>query len=251
MRKIAEHLSFFFIVITVYRVAFYIADALHVGFMGWPFSLGIAGGVYVSMYYTGFNETTQKAAKDAARMFLAVDLIFNEFELIRDLSASQLITPNSNFLGIGPVWLRYGMQITALLFGAIPTLGVAYLGRLQASVDEAWKGKLTAWQRITKAVAGLFQNVTGVIAVRIEVAALRLLPDAPPQSTNLTTVDGQVTEQKWGELSAEDIAYISANGRKAIQRQLGVSNGTAGNWKSRIKKGDRPWPSIKELPKIG
>lgn len=224
MRKAPQYLTYFFIVIAVQRVAKYIADALHVSVMGWPFALGIAFGIYVGMYYQG-TEKAKKAGKQAAWMFIIVDLIFNEFELIRELSAVQLVAPESNFLGMSQVQLEKGMQITAIIFGALPTLAIGFLGNLQSKADEHWKDKPTAFGRIGLAIQKMFSKFTVQIALRAEVFAKNIFPDAENKGTNLP-------KTAKGNLTSADIAFIVANNREAIMARFSVSDGTAGNWKA-------------------
>ena len=251
MRKAPQYLTYFFIVISVKRVADYIANSLSVPYMGWPFAIGIAFGIYVGMYYQG-EPVTQRAARQTAWMFVLVDLVFNEFEIINSLSAAQLVANDSNFLGIGHVWLTYGNQASAVLFGAIPTLAVAFLGRLQNAADQHWKGRPTNSQRIGNAITRSLANITGAIAVRVEAFAYKDGKSATPTSYSMPVVDGRVigpaTPKKWKQLTADDVAYISTNGRGQIARQYGISDGAAGNWKRDILAGIRPWNSAKKLP---
>lgn len=253
MRRAPQYLTYFFIVISVQRVAEYIANSLHVSWMGWPFAFGIAFGVYVGMWYRG-EPQTEKAARSAAWMFIIVDLVFNEFELISELSAKQLVPPTSNFLGIGAEWLTYGMQLSAILFGAIPTLAVAFLGRLQNSADSYWKGKITNVQRVGNAFTRMLAHVTGAIAFRVEGFAMKFGNNAHSQGTPVPQGDGQefssANPKRWKQLTAEDVQFISANGRAAIMARFGISDGAAGNWKANIAKGDRPWKSAKLPEKV-
>jgi len=251
IRKAPQYLTYFFIVISVKRVADYIAISLSVPYMGWPFAIGIAFGVYLGMYYQG-EEKTQRAGKQAAWMFIIVDLIFNEFEIINSLSAAQLVANDSNFLGIGHQYLTYGNQLAALLFGAIPTLAVAFLGRLQNSADDHWKGRITNTQRIANALAKSLANATGAIAVRFEAFAYGVQKTASPPSNSVPASDGQViitaTPKKWKQLTSEDVAFITVNGRGQIALRYGISDGAAGNWKRDILAGKGPFASAKKLP---
>ena len=248
MRRAPQYLTYFFIVISVQRVAEYIASSLHVAWMGWPFAFGIAFGVYVGMWYRG-EAQTEKAARNAAWMFILVDLVFNEFELISELSATQLVPPTSNFLGIGQAYLTYGMQISALLFGAIPTLAIAFLGRLQNAADGYWKGKITNVQRVKNSLTKMFSEFTGAIAIKFEGYASGFIKNAQSQGTSVPVVDGQVvtpaTPKRWKQLTADDVSYISANGRGQVMAHFGISDGAAGNWKADIAAGKRPWKSAK------
>lgn len=253
MRRAPQYLTYFFIVISVQRVAEYIANSLHVSWMGWPFALGIALGIYVAMWYRG-EAVTEKAARQTAWMFIIVDLIFNEFELINKLSSAQMVANDSNFLGIGHQWLTYGNQASALLFGAIPTLAVAFLGRLQNSADQHWKGKLTNTQRIGNAASKMIANVTGAIAFRVEGFAMKGGNSATPRSGSMPASDGQSAasagRKRWKDLTADDVAFITANGRSAIMARYGISDGAAGNWKSDLLAGKRPWINAKVTAKL-
>lgn len=251
IRKAPQYLTYFFIVISVKRVADYIALSLSVPYMGWPFAIGIAFGIYVGMWYQG-EETTKRAGRQAAWMFILVDLVFNEFEIINSLSAAQLVANDSNFLGIGHKWLTYGNQASAVLFGAIPTLAVAFLGRLQNSADQHWKGKITNSQRIANAFSKSLANITGAIAIKFEAFAYKDGKSASQPSAGVPTVDGQIitpaTPKKWKQLTADDVAFISVNGRGQIATRYGISDGAAGNWKRDILAGKGPFQSAKKLP---
>lgn len=251
IRKAPQYLTYFFILISVKRAADYIAISLNSPYMGWPFAIGIAFGIYVGMWYQG-DESTRKAGRWVAWTFIIVDLIFNEFDIINNLSTAQLATNESNFLGIGQKWLTYGNQATALLFGAVPTLAVAFLGRLQNAADQYWKGKLTNGQRIWNAASKALQNATGAVAVRFEAFAYKDGKPASSPSHPVPTVDGQVivtaTPKKWKQLTADDVAFISVNGRGQIAKQYGISDGAAGNWKRDILAGKGPFQSAKRLP---
>lgn len=251
MRKAPQYLTYFFIVISVQRVAVYLAESLHVSWLGWPFALGIAFGIYVGMYYQG-EAITERYARQTAWMFIIVDLVYNEFEIINQLSAAELVTPDSNFLGIGHEWLTYGIQASAVLFGAIPTLAVAFLGRLQNAADQHWKGKLTNTQRIMNALTKSLSNVTGAIAIRFEAFAFGGSKGASQPSHGVPADDGQViitaTPKKWKQLTADDVAFISVNGRGQIANRYGISDGAAGNWKRDILAGKGPFQTAKKLP---
>jgi len=84
------------------------------------------------------------------------------------------------------------------------------------------------------------------------VVANKVRVDDSPPSGVVTVVDGVSTSsdgsKRWNELNRDDIAFISGNGRKAIEARFHVSNGTAGNFKKRVKQGDRPWQDANLLP---
>lgn len=251
IRKAPQYLTYFFILISVKRAADYIAISLNSPYMGWPFAFGIALGIYVGMWYQG-DGATKKEGRTVAWTFIIVDLIFNEFDIINNLSTAQLVSNQSNFLGIGQEWLRYGNQATALLFGAVPTLAVAFLGRLQAAADQYWKGKITNSQRIVNALSKQLANATGGIAFWMEGFAFKGAKGASQSSHPVPAGDGQViitaTPKKWKQLTAEDVAFISVNGRGQIANRYGISDGAAGNWKRDILAGKGPFQSAKKLP---
>lgn len=234
MRKAPQGMALFFVAIVVGRVAAFISLGLKVGWTGWLFGIGIATCVYVAMYYSGI-ERTKKRARWVAGFFITVDLFFNEGELIRTLSVAALVPPHANFLNLGQSELTVWIQRAALLFGAVPTIAVALLGWLQSDVDIYYTNKLTPWQRVTKAVASMFGNITVAIAIRAEGIATWILPVATKQGKKLPLIDGQIVGKNKAELSAADIAYIVANNRAAIMARFGVSDGTAGNWKKEFK----------------
>lgn len=258
MKKAPGRLALFMILISIGRVAAYVAEGLHVGFSGYLFAIGLAYGVYLSFYYLQWKETRLPAIAGVA-IFTLADLWFNEFELIRILSSKELVMESGNFLGIEAKYLEIGMQISALTFGAAPTLAAAVLGWLQSGADKLSDKdmgiKPSPFARVWKAIAGMFAGIAVSFAVYVEGTAFArqgLSQSAGGTSDNLPIKDGEVTElsgpKRWKDLNADDVAFILVAGRGQIAQKYLVSERTGGNWKADLLAGKKPWENARNLP---
>ena len=256
MKKAAERLALFFLVTQVDRVATFIhlfqpADTSLYLYMSYGVAIGLAYGVYVSFFYVR-QPKVRTAAIFGIVLFGGFDLLFNELALIKTASAASLVSATSSFLWIPADYLRSAMQGAALAYGILPTLASAALGWIQGGankVTEAEMGTLTFWGRIGKATSKLFDSVAVRLAVGFEAVATKSAGNAPSPSQKSPVVDGVVTpengKKRWRDLTADDVAFISANGRPQIMARYGISDGAAGNWKADIAKGKRPWVTAK------
>lgn len=119
MRRIPFLLAGLFIALTLFRVAWFVSDALKAGAMGYVFSVGLGVAVYASSYWTR-TQTTRKAALVSLVLFVLVDGYFNLTEVIRAI----------DWYAAGPM-----VQVAAVAYGVFPTCAAALLGWMQSSVN--------------------------------------------------------------------------------------------------------------------
>lgn len=240
MKNAPSRLATFLIFITIARVAFFLANGLHLGWMGWAFAVGLGAGVYVSAYYFGKAAGWNKIVGFLGLiLFGGGDLWFNEMEVIRILSAKDLIVDSANFMNYSADDLRWAMQYSAIFFGAFPTLGAGLLGWMQ-SVAEGIPDfqKPTLYARIETALGRMVTSWAGGFAVKLEKRANIAVQDGEI----MPLLDGQAKlVRRWKSLTAEDIARIPLLNREEVTIQYGVSDGAAGDWHRKIKAGERPW----------
>lgn len=256
MKKAAERLALFFVITQVDRVAHFLhlfqpADTWFYWVLSYGVAIGLAYGVYVSFFYVRQPKVKWPAVAGIV-LFGGFDLVFNELALIRTASAKELISATSSFVWIPAEWLQVAMQASAIAYGLLPTMASGALGWIQGGADkmtDADFGRVTVWQRMGKAMGKLFDTVTARFAMAFEVTATRFEKNDRSLSGAVPIVDGQVTTpdkpKRWGELNADDVAFISANGRKQIMARYGISDGSAGNFKARVAKGEKPWQNAK------
>lgn len=252
MRKAPQFIATLFLIITLGRVADFVSNGLGDGGNGPFFSAALAVGVYVVSFFTRWK-ISRNAARVGIIAFIGVDLLFNLMELTRTLSAKNMIVEGSNFLGMERATLETLMQISALIYGAFPTLAIGIMGWLQSGADKIDElnqfGK--TWTKTLQSIGRIFNGIGVAIAVKIETAALFVAKAASVSPGNMPANDGQngqeVATRSWKSLTAEDVARIPAMSRAEIRAAFGVSDGTAGNWKSDVLDGKRPWDRKKAL----
>lgn len=236
MRNNPSRLAFFFIVITVTRVALFAVSGLQVGWMGYAFAVGLAAGVYLFAYFLRFEESRVPAAIGLV-FFLVADMWFNEFENVRTLSTMSLISSDANFLGIDPQSLRYGMQVSALVFGAFPTVAAALLGWLQAGAERVkvlrtrnWFGKLGVAFGLK--LEQFFPEVSDVSSHRPAIAA------AKPEISAVS--DGEITalsrKVRWEEISSAERSQFPDMSDSQIVTRYGGSIRRARMWRQWVRE---------------
>lgn len=262
MRKIAQYLAIFFIITQVDRVANFIhlyqpADTLFYVLLSYGQSIGLAIGVYLSFFFVR-QPKVRLAAWAGIIVFGGADLFFNEFALIRTVSAKALIEADSSFVWIPAETLQVANQVVAIAYGVLPTLASAILGWIQGGVDKLTDGdlKLTPYERVIKALNKWFDNWTVRAALAVEATASKNSVNATNTRENYGNNDGDfsevVTPKKWNDLNQRDVDWILVprkKAREAIMAKFQVSNGTAGNWLKDLANGARPWQDAKLLDK--
>lgn len=243
MRRAPLLLAFFFIAITVYRVSTYTSISLRQDWLGYCFGVGTALGVYVSAY---------AATKPKARwwgigglvVFGLADLLFNELELVINMSSGDIVQSNSNFIGMDAVTLKHLVQFSAIAFGFLPTVFAGILGGMQAAIEKVPElNKQGALSRLFSALFGIFGNMATAMAIRVEImAGVRQIAGGDNNPPNmLPGVPMKVTRRGWHTLSADEVATIPGMSREMMMTIFGISNGAAGDWKRKVLSGERPW----------
>ena len=262
MRKFAQYLAVFFVITQVDRVANFIhlyqpADTLFYVLLSYGQSIGLAIGVYLSFFFVR-QPKVRTAAIFGIIVFGGADLFFNEFALIRTVSAKALIEADSSFVWIKADKLQIANQIVALAYGVLPTLASAILGWIQGGVDKLTDGdlKYSPPERVIRALIKGLDSWVGKIAIRVEGVAYASGGNATNTRENNGVVDADfsevVTPKRWSDLTQKDVDWILTkrkNARVAIMARYQVSNGTAGNWLKDLANGSRPWQVDKKWPK--
>lgn len=242
MKNAPSRLGIFLLSIQITRVGLFLTHGLLLGWMGWFFAIALAAGVYVSAYFFGKTRGWAKVPGALGLVLFGLgDLWFNEMELIRTLSATDLVVETANFMNYSAEDIRWFLHISALIFGAFPTAGAAILG-WQQSVSEGIEEFQQAGviSRIITAAGAVGVKYLTITADNLERRAGLALPEGekPPL---LEARNKEV--RRWRSLTTEDIAWIGdpARGRQEIIYRYGVSDGAAGDWQRRIRAGERPW----------
>lgn len=234
MRHNSFRLAFFFILITITRVAMFVAYGLQIGWMGYAFAVGLAAGVYLTAYFLRFKET-KTAAGIALTFFLIADLWFNEFENIRTVSVSTLIDANANFMNFDAETIRYGMQFSALVFGAFPTIAAALLGWLQSGAERVqvlrhrnWFGKLGT--SLSKAIEASFPEVSDVARVRPVISV-----ESVENSTKQLPLQNR--KVRWNDIPKEQRSQFPNMTDEQIVLRYGGTTRRARMWRQWVREG--------------
>lgn len=177
MKDAPFRLAIFGLLITVLRIAMFVAviDSGFGDFLGRIFSIlfaiFIAGGVYISSFFVR-HKKTRLGGIAGLLLFGFADLWFNEATVVFYTSSAQIVTPESTFIGLKADTLRSAMQFTALGFGALPTLGAAVLGWMQAGAAEVTSlNKPGSLARIVAAMSKIVVSWGVAVAVKLESSA--------------------------------------------------------------------------------
>lgn len=233
MRNLPKLLAFAFIAVTLSRVALLISVGFKADWQGWAFAVGLAIGVYLSTYFIRYKETFWPAIS-ATVFFVIVDLWFNEVEIVRTLSASDMIAPSANFLSMNAEYLRGMMQVSALIYGAFPTIAAALLGWLQAWAEKVATLKPRAF--FPHIQLAIMAKVDSMFPVTTETRRISgnnqpLLPE---------TVENAPYRQnavRWENLTTADRAEIAGMLPMQIISRYGGSDRRARMWKQWAREG--------------
>ena len=137
MKTSPRNLSLFFLAVTIYRTAIFMADGLALNWVGTALAIGIAVGVYVSAYFMGRLPILRGLfmALPALALFWVVDTAFNMLEVVRTLSTANFVPANANFLSMSSEDIRWAMQWAGLVVGVFPSTATAMLGLLQGQAN--------------------------------------------------------------------------------------------------------------------
>lgn len=236
MRNNPSRLAIFFVLITITRVATFAVFGLQIGWMGYAFAIGLAAGVYITAYFIRFDETRLPAVVGLV-LFLVADMWFNEFENIRTISALALVDNSVNFLSWDAETIRRLMQVSALVFGAFPTIAAAVLGWLQSGAERVRVLKTRNWfGKIGLAFAARIENSFPEVEDR---ASARLA--APAEKAEISVVadgENQATGRKvrWEEIAAEERSQFPVMTDYQIVTRYGGSVRRARMWRQWVRE---------------
>lgn len=243
MKKAPAILAVGFILITFFRVSVFLSEGMKLGWLGISFAIALTAGVYVSAYFTQFKET-KLAAFAALVPFAVADLWFNEMEMIRALSPETLIAAQANFLNFSADSITRGLHISAVVYGALPTVFAALLGWLQADAEKVaslnkkgwiaqlWAANVALWKREIQATAvKTFGNQ------RFAELKSGNEGNQPLLSVDESVVSVDAGKIRWEDLKVADKEEIAAFNTRQIQSKWQVSPRTARNWKKWVGQG--------------
>jgi hypothetical protein len=210
MKRLPLLLALLFITVTIRRVAdFSGGDGL-----AWTTAIGLAAGVYVSAYLTGYA-TTQKPAWVALVLFILLDGFFNEAETINWSVKMGRWNATVQLFGDSQLWLY---RIADPIYGLFPTISAAVLGWLSRYTDKLIAGK------------GIWHSISNWLANEIEEAA--------GGKKELPSGVQEVQRGKYEDFVAFQSARNGTGMARAgeVEMQFGVPKRTAYNWIERYKK---------------
>lgn len=236
MRNMPSRLAVFFVLITIARVAAFAVTGLKIGWLGYALAIGLAAGVYVFAYFLPFVETKWPVVIGLT-IFLLTDLWFNEFETIRTVSTMTLVEDNANFLGWDAPTIKGMMQLSALIYGAFPTVAAASLGWLQSRAERVRVLRTRNWfGKIGVAFAARIEHAFPEVS---DVAQPRLAsPVENSEISTLATVENQATTRKlrWEEISPEERGQFPEMTDYQIVSRYGGSARRARMWRQWVRE---------------
>lgn len=233
MKNAPFRLAAFGLMITIIRIAMFVA-IIDSGFgpmlgktFAAAFAIFIAGSVYVSSFFLRHKKTRWAGIAGLA-IFGAADLWFNEATVVYYTSIASLVPPESNFLGITQDTLRYFMQLTALGFGVLPTLGAVVLGFMQAGAGEVVAiNKPNALQRIGIALSKIVVSWGVAVAVKLESSA--------PRGGNFAQDIGAFPAD-WRKVTVSQKKLLARMSKNEIIQAAHIEPRSADNWIANLKR---------------
>lgn len=137
MKTSPRNLSLFFLAVTIYRTAIFMATGLALGYVGTSLAIGNAVGVYISAYFLARLSFWRGAlvALPALILFGLIDMAFNMLEVVRTLSTANFVPESANFLNMSSADIHFAMQWAGLAVGIFPSVATAMLGLLQGQAN--------------------------------------------------------------------------------------------------------------------
>lgn len=200
MKRIPIFLSFFFLAITLNRVA-ELASRFGASWMAILFAIGLGAGVFLSGYWLDKvkdDGRLQFSAAISLLVFMAGDLSFNGAEVWAYMSANNLHDG-----GI--------MTVVGIIYAVFPTLAAAVLGMLQAQTSRQPDAKKSVWRTASDTVNAI---VASVAPVSRQVAS-SVTDDAPRLTEGATSGDTPPAETP-----AQEYARVNGVSLRTAQRHL-------------------------------
>lgn len=233
MKNAPFRMAAFGLLITILRIAMFVA-IIDSGFgpmlgriFAAAFAIFIAGSVYVSSFFVR-HPKTRVAGIAGLIIFGAADLWFNEATVVYYTSAASLVPPNSNFLGVTSDDLRYFMQLTAIGFGILPTLGATVLGFMQAGAGEVTAINKPNWiQRIGIALSKIVVSWGVAVAIKLESSA--------PRNGNFAQDIGTFPDD-WRKVTVSQKKLLARMSKNEIVQAAHIEPRSADNWIANLKR---------------
>lgn len=231
MKHSPRNLSWFFLAVTIYRLAVFMAVGMALGWVGQALAIGNAVGVYVASYFFGRLSGWRKwlVAMPALAFFWTWDTAFNMLEVVRTLSTANFVPNSANFLGMASADIRWLMQWAGLAIGICPSTAVLWLGLLQGTASEIdFTDKasiLWQWQVAILAKFGYKQTA-------IETNETVILP---AEAENQPKITGKTKMIAKSSLSAEQKSLLPTLTDGQIVALYGIKPRTARKWRQDVK----------------
>jgi hypothetical protein len=228
MKRAPERLAFFFLAVTIYRLAFFMADGMILGWLGVALAIGTAAGVYVCAYYA-FRQHTWPWALPGLAIFGLIDMAFNMLEVVRTLSTANFVPKDANFLNMSAADIRWMMQWAGIAIGIFPTVATALLGLIQSGANKmTWPQNQSFFGQIQVAILAKFGIERPAIAANEPVIISNSTEIQP-------TTNGKRQMTAKGSLTAEQRAALPTLTDGQIVSMYGIKPRTARKWRQDIK----------------
>lgn len=231
MKTSPGNLSLFFLAVTIFRAAIFMAIGLMLGWVGTALAIGNAVGVFVSAYFLGRLSFWRGifVALPILAMFWFVDTAFNMLEVVRTLSTANFVPKDANFLNMSAADIRWLMQWAGLVVGIFPSLATASLGLLQSQAD-------TIDFTNNKSFFGQMQ-----LAILAKIGYKNTAPEAIQPVTMVEStfeqprISGKTKMIAKNTLSAEQKSALPTLTDGQIVSMYGIKPRTARKWRQDIK----------------
>ena len=231
MKTSPRNLAFFFLAVTIYRAAVFMADGLSLNWVGTSLAIGSAAGVYVASYFLGRLPILRGIfmALPVLALFWVVDTAFNMLEVVRTLSTANFVPSNANFLNMSAADIRWAMQWAGLVVGVFPSTATAMLGLLQGQAN-------TLNYLDNKSFFGQIQ-----LAILAKIGYKNTAPEANQpviitrENENSPRITGNSKMIAKSSLTAEQRSALPTLTDGQIVSMYGIKPRTARKWKADVK----------------
>ena len=231
MKTSPRNLSLFFLAVTIYRTAIFMADGLALNWVGTALAIGIAAGVFVSAYFLGRFSLLFGifVALPSLALFWVVDTAFNMLEVVRTLSTANFVPSNANFLSMSAADIRWAMQWAGLVVGIFPSTATALLGLLQSQANNLnYLDKGSFFGQIQLAILAKI----GYKNTAVEADQPVIISRVPENAPRITGKNKMIAKTS---LTAEQKSALPTLTDGQIVSMYGIKPRTARKWKSDVK----------------
>lgn len=273
MKRLPFWLGFASIAVTFFRAGDYLANGVHMNWIGWFMAFVFSIAVFVSAYFTQVKLRVRHESykrrrglerfwiyvrnfwrKDYGRwiafaslaFFTVVDLLFNEAEIIRTVANKEFVSSDASFLGYTGTQLEVINHFFALLVGAVPTFGALILGVLQGRADKmpvlervGWFSQFlrAIWETLLRGIQANLADAFKVPHIILEKQEHR--PQLLEKVEEGREIPVLAKKVRWEDLKVPDKEEISQmTVAQVLGKFPGISSKTVRNWKKRIEAGE-------------